>query len=176
MTLWLSLVDTSGPVPDAIESGRSSPRYEIVGAGPRYLRFDDPGPDRTTEAFSRAETYEAREIDQKNCDPGRAAWTDFLYLVFFQLPEPEFGELNAWYDQEHTPMLMKAPGWEGCRRFRLDGGRFNTVAVHHLSALSAMESSERAAARATEWTARLRATKPWFGTSLHTVYQKRVRS
>ena len=188
--LWFSLIDVPDTPPaDVLRAARpaggaGSPWYENVAEGPHFLRVD------ATEAESAGqesalreaglrpsfERFEAEEIEQtgpsKDAANG-AVWTPYVYLVFFSVPEEDLDEFNAWYDQEHTPLLLKAPGWEYCRRFRLGGGRFNAVAVHHLTTLDALDSSERAIARSTEWTGRLRSSRAWFGTSLHVVCQSR---
>ncbi|KAH9937317.1 uncharacterized protein B0H18DRAFT_1113174 [Fomitopsis serialis] len=43
------------------------------------------------------------------------------YVVFVSLGfRPEYEEeFNRWYDEEHIPMLAKAPGWIRTRRFVL---------------------------------------------------------
>jgi hypothetical protein len=88
----------------------------------------------------------------------------FAYSVLFTVPEEREAEFNDWYDSEHVPLLLGNEQWLGCRRYRIVDGApdtFTHLAIHHLADLSALEGPERAAARATEWRAKL-AAEPWF--------------
>lgn len=87
-----------------------------------------------------------------------------LYPVFFNVPEARDDDFNAWYEQDHVPLLFGHPDWLMCRRFRIrDGepGRWTHLALHYLAHEDALNSPERERARATPWRARL-ASEPWF--------------
>jgi len=73
-------------------------------------------------------------------------------------PPPEGVEdFHAWYREEHSPMLMAAPGWRRIRRFeQVDGNGPRFMALHELDSLDGYRSPEYAAALATPW--RIRTT------------------
>lgn len=97
----------------------------------------------------------------------------YVYSVLFSVPADRQAAFNEWYEQEHVPLLLGSSQWLGCRRYRIVDGepaQYTHLAIHHLSSLDALESDARAAARATDWRARL-AAEPWFkGTYL--VYER----
>jgi hypothetical protein len=87
-----------------------------------------------------------------------------LFSVMFSVPPDRSAELDDWYVQEHVPMLMRAPAWLGVRRYRItlaDPGPYTHLIIHHLRDTEVLNGPERAAARATEWRARL-AKEAWF--------------
>ncbi len=92
-----------------------------------------------------------------------------LYAVFFSVPDERAEEFNAWYTDEHAPMLLKCPDWLQVRRFEIYDGDpqpWTHLALHYLRDASALDSPELAAARNTEWRKRL-AAEPWFQGSFH---------
>jgi hypothetical protein len=95
---------------------------------------------------------------------GAALDAALLYAVWFNVPPERTGDVDAWYEQEHVPLLMECPGWLMARRFAVNGadpGPFNRFALHYLADRSALESAARFKARGTPWRARL-AAEPWF--------------
>lgn len=90
--------------------------------------------------------------------------SEVLYPVFFTVPVDRRDDFNAWYTQDHVPLLLNEPMWLGCRRYEIvDGGpeTFTHLALHHISDRAALESPHREAARKTEWRDRM-AAEPWF--------------
>jgi len=90
-----------------------------------------------------------------------------LYSVFFSVPDDRAEDFNAWYTQEHVPMLLECRQWLSCRRFLIQDGEpqpWTHLALHYLADVAALDSPERAAARETEWRRRLSA-EPWFKAS-----------
>lgn len=88
----------------------------------------------------------------------------YLYAVFFTVPENELTEFDDWYTQDHVPILLECPEWLGTRRFEIieaHPGTYNRLALHYLTTSEALNSSARAKARVTPWRDRL-AAKPWF--------------
>ena len=88
----------------------------------------------------------------------------YLYAVFFTVPQEELSEFDAWYTQDHVPILLECPEWLGTRRFEIidaHPGNFNRLALHYLTSAEALDSPARAKARNTPWRDRL-AVKPWF--------------
>lgn len=87
-----------------------------------------------------------------------------LYAVFFQVPAERARDFDAWYEQDHLPILLECKDWLMCRRFRIaDGapGKWTHLALHYLRDAAALDSPERARARATPWRDKL-AAEPWF--------------
>ncbi len=87
-----------------------------------------------------------------------------LYAVWFDVPPARLADFDRWYDEDHVPILMEQQDWLGVRRFDIIDGepdRLNRLALHYLADRSALDSPERARARATPWRARL-AAEPWF--------------
>jgi hypothetical protein len=88
-----------------------------------------------------------------------------VFATMFNVPAEHLPAFDAWISEDHIPMLMKNPDWLGVRRFALsvaDPVPFNRLAIHYLADPAAMASPERAAARATEWRARMAAEHDWF--------------
>jgi hypothetical protein len=45
---------------------------------------------------------------------------DYIYLVQMDIPAELEAEFNRIYDTEHVPNILKAPGVQGCARYRLE--------------------------------------------------------
>ena len=87
---------------------------------------------------------------------------DYLFLVGIWVPEAAHAEFLDWYRNEHLPILLECPTWNGCRfveRSVSDGHQF--YALHQLEDRSALESEQRRRSRATPWFMRLK-RHPWF--------------
>jgi hypothetical protein len=87
----------------------------------------------------------------------------WLWAVGFAVPADRVDEFDAWYDTEHVPLLLGAPGWRRCRRYLIENGndRLTHLALHDIDGPELLASPERTAAGSTEWRARL-AAEPWF--------------
>jgi hypothetical protein len=87
-----------------------------------------------------------------------------LFAVFFEVPQDRRAAFDDWYDRDHLPRLLACPQWWMARRFEvLDGdpGRWTHLTVHYLGDRAALESPERAAARASAARQAI-AREPWF--------------
>ena len=78
-------------------------------------------------------------------------------------------DFNAWYDQEHIPLLAKVPGVLAARRFHTREGAPAYVALYHLEHPAVAESPKWQAALETPWTARI---DPHLKDSLHLVFAR----
>jgi hypothetical protein len=71
------------------------------------------------------------------------------------VPEGTEDDLAAWYAQEHIPMLLKVPGWQRIRRFRLtrslDDPAPEFLSVHDLAGPQVLEEPAYRAAVSTPW-------------------------
>lgn len=97
-----------------------------------------------------------------------------LFVVAFSVPDPDAEEFDAWYEQEHVPLLMKADGWLRVRRYTVragsEGPPWTRLALHELRDPGVLAAPEREAARATPWRARL-AERPWFAGNARWIYR-----
>jgi hypothetical protein len=95
-----------------------------------------------------------------------------LFLVTFPVPPEDLEEFDAWYREEHVPMLMAHASWLRCRRYRAvsaDRGVATRIALHLLADIAVLDSPERDAAAKTAWRQRL-AERPWFRGAEFTVW------
>lgn len=116
--------------------------------------------------------YEGRLVQDTGSFEGAAG---VIMLVAFDVPVEMREEVDRWYEQEHVPLLMRAPGWLRARRYEVTAmgpgtRRFTSLAFHQLADVSVLESRERAFARSTEWRARLERGGTWFGQAGRWVY------
>lgn len=101
---------------------------------------------------------------QPGLKSGELLGSPILYAVFFTVPKERHEEFDAWYVEDHVPLLLGSADWLGCRRYRIVSGEpenYTHVALHHLRSVDALASPEREAARNTAWRRKL-ASEPWF--------------
>ena len=123
-------------------------------------------PQPAHESIIATERYIAEKVGERKAPTVNDAIfdSDILYPVFFRVPAAREAEFNAWYDEEHLGILLRCPYWPACRRFRVvypGADSWTHIALHYLTDLRALESSERTEARNTPWRARL-AAETWF--------------
>ncbi|MDC7785074.1 hypothetical protein PQJ75_02270 [Rhodoplanes sp. TEM] len=149
---YLAVYEMDGP--EALKT----PEYGVIKNSPSDLTRDILG---AVSGFTR---YVGRTIAEAG--PGGDVLLDapVLYAVFFAVPEDRCAAFDAWYDQDHVPLLLSDPRWLGVRRFDVVDGapeKYNRLALHYLSDRGVMESDARRRARETPWRAAL-AAEPWF--------------
>ena len=108
--------------------------------------------------------YTCSQIVQHGGDSASALDAPILYAVWFDVPRDRLDDFDAWYDQDHVPLLRECEDWRMVRRFDVISGepeRFTRLALHYLSNASALESDARKRARETPWRARMTA-ESWF--------------
>jgi hypothetical protein len=166
-------------------------RYESVDGTPRWLAcyfLDDLGvldtPDyrrlktdpgertaRMLGAVSGFTRYTCAQLSDTGPVEQRAG---VLSVVAFSVPEEDRHDFEAWYAEEHVPLLMQADGWLRVRRYRVrpghDGPSWTHLALHELRDAGVMDAPERERARTTEWRGRL-ARRPWFDRSGRWLYR-----
>ena len=85
-------------------------------------------------------------------------------VVSMRVNESDLEDFDAWYEQEHTDMLSKIPGWLRTRRFRMVVGGINgmppqgqmeCLAVHDFQAKNGLGGPEHDAAVDTPWRTRI---------------------
>ena len=134
--------------------------------------------DREKDVLARMEylerriykVYEPAPVTVSPDFKGYSVGDSMVFVAVSLEVSPEHEEdLNKWYDEEHIPMLSKAPGWLRTRRFVLtDSGAtgklvgtdgFKTppkyLALHEYASAATFDRPEWKAAVATEWRERV---------------------
>ena len=89
-------------------------------------------------------------------DTGKAP--PVLMAVSMSVPPSEsaVADMEAWYVEEHIPMLLAVPGWRRSRRYRLAAGDGPTyLSLHEIDSQAAFDSPEYKAAVSTPWRDRI---------------------
>jgi|SRR5690606_3966870 len=139
-----------------------SPQYTALRASPS----------EQTRRILAAVTGFTRLVCEEESDVGDSSERDYLYVVAFNVPRERWEAYADWYEQEHTGLLMKAQHWRRVRRLRVvdsEGAPWTHLTFHYLSSLTALDSPERARARAAPMRAAL-AAEPWFQRSQRWAY------
>ncbi|MBA2517267.1 MAG: hypothetical protein H0V22_08145 [Solirubrobacterales bacterium] len=179
------------PVRMAVPGFHSAWRYEAIDGEPRWLACyfldnmgalelpeyrslkSDPS-ERTARMLANVRGFTRYLCDQL-LDTGESSdEVGALFAVAFSVPDEAAGRFDAWYEDEHVPMLMKADGWLRVRRYRArpggDGPPWTHFALHELRDPEVMHAPEREAARATPRRAEL-AAEPWFSPNGRWLYR-----
>ena len=168
-TLWLCETDSTEPIPSLAPTPSSASSVES------YVRDDGLGGLVLCESEHVARSWPAaRRLETLFADgrfgPGHGR---LLFKVGIRTPAGFRDELLAWYRQEHLPILLECPEWNGCRFVREEaheGCRFH--ALHQLSHRRALESSERSRSRSTPWFFELK-RNDWFDEPFSRVLYRR---
>jgi len=142
---WLVLYDLDSP--DVLDS----PEYQALGVTARER-------DKTVRAGLA--TLDRRIYTQLSSDgaaPDEPA--PVLLAVALSVPAGAEDDLQAWYTDEHIPMLLEVPGWQRIRRFRLvrgmDGPAPEFLSVHELAGPQVLDEPGYRAAISTPWRDRI---------------------
>ncbi|MGH3762591.1 hypothetical protein [Actinophytocola sp.] len=173
----------------ALPGFRSARRYRSAEGTGEYVAvyhvdgldaFDTDGyrrlraaPSQRTTAMLDAVTGFTRFTCTVQSGVGSAPENAYLYVVAFPVPPDRVAAYDEWYEREHTDMLMAADGWAGVHRLVVvdaAGGPWTHITFHFLTDLAAIDSPERAAARAAPLRSAL-VREPWFGRSRRWVYE-----
>jgi hypothetical protein len=138
---WLVLYDLDSP--DALDS----PEYQALGA---------TATEHDKAVGAGLATLDRRiytQLSSDGADPDEPA--PVLLAVALSVPAGAEDDLQAWYTDEHIPMLLKVPGWQRIRRFRLvrgmDGPAPEFLSVHELAGPQVLEEPAYRAAVSTPW-------------------------
>ena len=96
-----------------------------------------------------------------------------LYAVWFGVPSHAAADVEAWYREEHIPLLMEEPLWRAAVHYRIVHGEpahLTHLTLHYLESAEALKSPVRPRARGTPWRQRL-SQEPWFK-GLYVLYGK----
>jgi hypothetical protein len=79
-----------------------------------------------------------------------------LMAVSMSVPAEAVPDMEAWYVEEHIPMLLAVPGWRRSRRYALtsgDGPRY--LSLHEIDSQAAFDEPAYKAAISTPWRDRI---------------------
>jgi hypothetical protein len=142
---WLVLYDLDSP--DVLDS----PGYQALAASPS---------ERDKAVGPGLATLDRRIYTQLSSDGAVADGpAPVLLCVALSVPAGAEDDLQAWYTDEHIPMLLEVPGWQRIRRFRLvrgmDGPAPEFLSVHELAGPQVLEEPGYRAAISTPWRDRI---------------------
>ena len=80
-----------------------------------------------------------------------------LLIVFTDVDIENDAEFNAWYNEEHVPERLSAPGFLDAARYEALRGGPRYLAVYELESADALQTDEylRMSQNPTEWTKRM---------------------
>ncbi len=80
-----------------------------------------------------------------------------LLVVYADVDTENDAEFNAWYNEEHVPERLRAPGFLDAARYEALRGGPRYLAVYELESVAALQTPEyrRMLANPTEWTRRM---------------------
>ena len=141
---------------------------------PEYARLKREGTARSERMLGSVERF-TRYICELVSDTGAPddEQPDYLSAVAFSVPEAGRAEFDDWYEDEHIPLLMRSADWLRIRRCRVLSGEpepWTDLALHELRGPAAMDSEQRAAARAAPKRTAL-GERPWFASSGRWLYR-----
>ena len=137
---WLATYDLS---PGALKS----PEYQAIVAN---------ASDREKSIMATLAVLDRREYELiSDTGPTEGAPATLL-AVAMSVPPGSVADTDAWYADEHIPLLMAVPGWRRIRRFRLvNGNAPDYLALHEVDGLSVFEDADYRAAVSTPWRNRI---------------------
>jgi hypothetical protein len=79
-----------------------------------------------------------------------------LMAVSMSVPAEAVADMEAWYVEEHIPMLLAVPGWRRSRRYVLaSGDRPKYLSLHEIDSQAAFDEPAYKAAVSTPWRDRI---------------------
>ena len=109
MLRYLTLYDIDDP---ELPRGEDWKRQSGLGAWPTEMR--DRVTARRNGVFRKLAGHRASEGSQKG-----EGWSEHLYFLQQGIPPALEERFNLLYDTDHIPLMLQAPGVNGCERFRL---------------------------------------------------------
>jgi hypothetical protein len=140
---WLVVYDLDSP--EVLES----PEYKALGT---------TATEHDKSVGAGLATLDRRIYEEISVDGSLASLdgpAPVLLSVALSVPAGAEDDLQAWYTDEHIPMLLEVPGWGRIRRFRLvrgmDGAAPEFLSVHELAGPEVLEEPGYRAAISTPW-------------------------
>jgi hypothetical protein len=126
--------------------------YELdidVLSGQRYRAIRERSA-REREIVDRLDVLD-RRVYRLIDDRGQASGGSPV-VVSVALSASDDAELEAWYREEHVPMLHEIPGWRRTRRYRLvEGTGPALLAFHEIDGVDLFDTEAYRAATSTRW-------------------------
>lgn len=134
---WLATYDL------ALEA-LDSPEYKAIVANASA---------REKSIMSTLGTLDRREYELiSDTGPASDAPPPALLSVALSVPAGTEDDLDAWYTDEHIPLLMAVPGWRRVRRFRLvTGNGPDYLSLHEVDGAEVLDQPGYRAAVSTPW-------------------------
>ena len=177
----------------ALPGFRAATRYRAHAGEPTHLavyELDDLAalgnsayrdlkarPSERTSRMLNTVTGFTRFVCELVSERGVARAADHLWVVAFAVPADDVAAFDDWYESEHVPLLLEAPGWLRVRRVRVrsgEGGPWTHLALHDLATPAALDSPQRATAQRGRRRAAL-TQRPWFARSDRWLYRTIAR-
>jgi hypothetical protein len=151
-----------GVIAEAVMTPLTPNAFEVWVRG---LGGAQPGhsADAPALGIERCDLYRARFMGSRGTAP---AIRGAVLAVPFAVPDAaSLADLDAYYEEEHSPMLLEVPGWLRIRRWRLEpltsGAPYNRLAFHDLATPETFSGPQVRATTRTAWYARL-VQSQWF--------------
>ena len=134
--------------------------YDLDSAGaldsPEYQALGATAGEHDKAVGAGLATLDRRVYEEISADgPAASEPAPVLLSVALSVPAGAEDDLQAWYTDEHIPMLLEVPGWRRIRRFRLvhgmDGPAPEFLSVHELAGPQVLEEPGYRAAISTPW-------------------------
>lgn len=165
----------SVPGPQELADAHSMTVFEgrTGGVTRRWIaaEVDGAGVDHALRALRDAVPAEAvrvaltaRGLETQARDDWSAERVSHVMPVAISAPGSGIDDVDRWYREEHTEMLLRCPDWLRVRRYAIEsikGATWSRLALHELASPAVLESAEVRAAMGTPWRRRL-AEQPWF--------------
>lgn len=121
---------------------------------PAYKALYANNSEREKSILSRLATLDRRVYelisDERPAGAPAAGAPPVLFAVSMSVPAGTEDDMNAWYTQEHIPMLLAVPGWLRARRYRLTSGTGpEYLSLHDVEGLHVFDSDAYKAAATT---------------------------
>ena len=144
---------------------------------PAYKALYANNSDREKSILARLAALDRREYELISDErpagaPAAAAASPAVLLVSISVPPGAEDDMNAWYAEEHIPMLLEVPGWRRARRYRQimgDGPRY--LSFHDLDGPHVLQEDAFKAAIATPWRTRVLETATGRERRVFTLYK-----
>ncbi|BBU55631.1 hypothetical protein KU6B_18960 [Mameliella alba] len=180
--IWLAIADTADGNAKKAAAIRETDRVPALPgfgkalAANRYAAFNvsryllEADLERLPETVPDVPTPEASEslLARKRSEFRQTGVSDpvltapILYTVRFKVPQAFHEEFEAWYDQEHIPMILECPDWAGSARYSFENSDWTHLAMHYVTSADALDGPAMRAARKTPWRNKF-LEHDWFG-------------
>ncbi len=123
---------------------------------PAYKALWENSSEREKRIMSTVATLDRRVYSLVSDSGPTGAAPPVLMAVSMSVPESAEADMEAWYVDEHIPMLLAVPGWRRSRRYVLTSGDApRYLSLHEIDSHAAFDRPEYKAAISTPWRNRI---------------------